>query len=370
MSFTRLGMLGMSFGKRTVFGELKSFGLPLVFGGAAAVAGVSVALGASVLVDRECSHAFPAIVAEYVWILAWVLVTVAAFLPICWLVFAILSRRIAGPVSRLAETVERATLTNERVVLDEHQRLDEISRLAVSFNRLLRERDRKSDEIRNLSRSVLHDLRTPLVQMYDEADRLAQALVEPKEAAAVILRASRSLLRVVETNAEISRNYSGSEKAEPVSTDLVPLVADVADVYAAAAESKGVGFACDLPDGKVNFVVHESKIRRLVGNLLDNAIKFTAEGGRVSLRLTAGDRKVRLEVSDTGCGIPVAEQDKIYERFYRGAAVRELPGMGLGLAMVHSIVMFYHGDIACTSEPGHGTSFVITFPQGVAFGIN
>ena len=127
-------------------------------------------------------------------------------------------------------------------------------------------------------------------------------------------RASRSLLRVVETNAEISRNYSGSEKAEPVSTDLVPLVADVADVYAAAAESKGVGFACDLPDGKVNFVVHESKIRRLVGNLLDNAIKFTAEGGRVSLRLTAGDRMVRLEVSDTGCGIPVAEQDMIYER--------------------------------------------------------
>ena len=107
----------MSFGKRTVFGELKSFGLPLVFGGVAAVAGVSVALGASVLVDRECSHAFPAIVAEYVWILAWVLVTVAAFLPICWLVFAILSRRIAGPVSRLAETVERATLTNERVVV-------------------------------------------------------------------------------------------------------------------------------------------------------------------------------------------------------------------------------------------------------------
>jgi len=107
---------------------------------------------------------------------------------------------------------------------------------------------------------------------------------------------------------------------------------------------------------------HECKIRRLVGNLLDNAIKYTPEGGRVSVKMTVGDGVVRFEISDTGLGIPKEDQVNIYERFYRSAQAAKLPGTGLGLSMVHSIVMFYHGEITCDSVVGRGTTFCVTMP--------
>ena len=177
-----------------------------------------------------------------------------------------------------------------------------------------------------------------------------------------IQKDGRALMRIVEMSAEISNNYSGRDAVPPEELDVAALARDVADVYAAGAESKRIGFTCRIPEAAVPFVGHEIKLRRLVGNLLDNAVKFTPEGGWISLAVSRVGKGVSLEVADSGCGISRCEQAVMYERFYRGSSAKGCPGTGLGLSMVHSIVMFYHGDITCVSDVGKGTSFRVFLP--------
>ena len=348
--------------RQTISGLLNATGLLVILGGMAVVSAVSVVLGARVLFDREGETAFPTIVAEYFWIGVWLVLSAMAVLLVGWGLLWLLARRISRPIAWLTESAERASVSSGGGALDANQRLDEVRRLAVAFNRLLAERERQSEEIRNLSRNALHDLRAPLVQMCDEADRLAHGLVNPEEAAMAIQKDGRALMRIVETSAEISNNYSGRDIVPPEELDVAALARDVADVYAAGAESKRIGFTCRIPEAAVPFVGHEIKLRRLVGNLLDNAVKFTPEGGWISLAVSQVGKGVSLEVADSGCGISRCEQTVMYERFYRGSSAKGCPGTGLGLSMVHSIVMFYHGEITCVSDVGKGTSFRVFLP--------
>ena len=341
----------MSSSKRqTISGLLNVTGLFIALGGMVVVSVVSLGLGARVLFDREGETAFPTIVSEYFWIGVWLFLSAVTVLLVGWAILWLLARRISRPISQLAASAERAAVSSAEVELKADPRLDEVHRLAASFNRLLVERARQSEEIRNLSRNALHDLRAPLVQMCDEADQLAHGLGNPEEAAMAIQKEGRALMRVIEASAEISTNYSGHDSMLPTELDVAALVRDVADVYAAGAESKRIRLLSEIPMS-LSFVGHEIKMRRLVGNLLDNALKYTPEGGWISLK-----------VADSGCGIPRCEQTVMYERFYRGAAANRCPGIGLGLSMVHSIVMFYHGDITCVSDVGKGTSFRVFLP--------
>lgn len=349
--------------RRTIAGQLNAFGLFVALSGMTVVAVVSVVLGSRILFDREGETAFPTVVAEYFWIGIWLILSAAIVLLVGWGLFWLLARRIARPLAQLTEAAERASISSGPSVLDTDPQLDEVWRLATAFNRLLDERARQSDEIRNLSRNVLHDLRAPLVQMCEEADRLSHELVNPKDAALCIQKEGRALLRIVDMSAEISNNYSGHDAAPPRTLDLSDLARDVVDTYFAAAEIKGIGFKTEIPQAAVPFIGHEIKLRRLVGNLLDNAIKFTPDGGRITLTLVADAHSVSLTVTDTGCGIPSCEQGIMYERFFRGAAAGRCPGTGLGLSMVRSIVTFYHGDISCVSEVGKGTTFRVTLPK-------
>ena len=205
-------------------------------------------------------------------------------------------------------------------------------------------------------------MRAPITNIYNEADRLAHSLVGADEASAAIMSASRSLLRIIDTNAEISRNYSGCEDEPAALVDLSEIIRESIEVYSAVAEEKGVCLKAQLPDDPVCMKGHSAKLQRLVGNLVDNAIKFTPTGGSVRVGLSAAADGIRLSVSDTGIGIPGPEVNCIYERFYRCAEARTLPGSGLGLSMVHSIVEFYNGKIDCDSTPNSGTTFDILFP--------
>ena len=354
----------MSSSKRqTISGLLNVTGLFVALGGMAVVSVVSLGLGARVLFDREGETAFPTIVAEYFWIGIWLCLSAAAVLLAGWGVLWMLARRISRPIARLTESAERAVSSSDALLLDADQRLDEVRRLARAFNRLLVERARQSQEIRNISQNALHDLRTPLVQICEEADRLAHDLVKPDEAAMSVQKESRALLRIVDTSAEISNNYSGRDIQPPADLDMAELTRDVAETYSAGAEAKGIAFSCAIPQEAVPYSGHEIKLRRLIGNLLDNAIKYTPEGGRISLRLSAEPKDVVIEVGDSGCGIPSCEQQFVYERFYRGRLAGAYSGAGLGLSMVHSIVMFYHGEISCVSDTGKGTTFRVHLPR-------
>lgn len=351
----------MSSNKRQkIAGLLYVTGLPFILGCMVTVAIVALGLGAKVLLDREGEWGLPTVVAEYFWIGVWVALAAFVILAVGLVFLSLLARRIAHPIGRLAEAADRAATSAAGVRLDEHQRLYELHRLAVSFNRLVLERERVTDEIRSLSRSVLHDLRSSLGKICEKADQLEHDLVEREEAAATIRKISRSLVNLVEANAEISRNYAGDESVPAQDVDLVDIARDAGDTYEAGAEMKGLGWTISLPEKPIVFRGHAFKLRQLVGNLLDNAVKYTPPGGHVSLSLSLDGKSVVLVVSDTGCGISASDQVTMYERFFRCAASRAIPGTGLGLSQVHSIVTFYNGRIDCDSALGKGTTFTVT----------
>ena len=321
---------------------INAAGVPLLIAAMALSSGVALCLGAGLLLRRTDVEGYMYVIAEYVWVTLWVAMAFAVFAVVGVVVFRMVSDR-ADPV-------------------DADTQIAEIDALAAAFNRLQSVRARQSDEIRNLARNVLHDLRAPITNIYNEADRLAHSLVGADEASAAIMSASRSVLRIIDTNAEISRNYSGCEDEPAALVDLSEVIRESIEVYSAVAEEKGVCLKAQLPDDPVCMKGHSAKLQRLVGNLVDNAIKFTPTGGSVRVGLSAAADGIRLSVSDTGIGIPGPEVNCIYERFYRCAEARTLPGSGLGLSMVHSIVEFYNGKIDCDSTPNSGTTFDIHFP--------
>jgi two-component system sensor histidine kinase BaeS len=105
------------------------------------------------------------------------------------------------------------------------------------------------------------------------------------------------------------------------------------------------------------------KLQQLAGNLIDNAVKFTPSGGKVTVSLSETRDNVVFKVADSGVGIANGDLPKIYDRFYRAERSRGTPGSGLGLSLVRAVVTFYGGDIDCKSKPGSGTVFTVTLPK-------
>lgn len=344
---------------------INAAGVPLLLAAMALSSGVALCLGAGLFLQRTGVEGYMYVVAEYVWITLWVVMAFAVVAVVGVVVFRMLSRRLTRPMEKFAKDVDELVRCNKFDPVDADTRIAEIDALASAFNRLQSVRVRQSDEIRNLARNVLHDLRAPITNIYNESDRLSHALVGNEEAAAAIMSASRSVLRIIDTNAEISRNYSGCEDEPAASLDLSVIVRESIEIYSAVAEEKGVCLKTLLPDAPVCMKGHSAKLHRLVGNLVDNAIKFTPAGGSVRIELSSTDDGIRLSVSDTGIGIPRDEIDCIYERFYRCVGARTSPGTGLGLSMVRSIVEFYAGTISCHSTPNSGTTFLVHFPMSV-----
>lgn len=347
---------------RSIRKVISATGVPLLAASMVLAAGVALWLGVGSLLRRMGVEGFPCVVSEYVWIFLWVLLAEAAAVAAGIVVFRLLARRISRPVEKFAAEVDGLVRSPKPNHVCDDTRIAELDRLAQAFNRLQTVRARQAAEIRDLARNVLHDLRAPIANIYNESDRLFHDMVEREEASAAIMSASRSLLRIIDTNAEISRNYSGCEDTPSSSVDLAEVVRESVEVYSAVAEEKGVCIKCVLPESPVRMEGHVAKLQRLVGNLLDNAVKFTPGGGSVSVELVSDEKGIRLTVSDTGVGIPKSEIDFIYERFYRCSDAKSVSGTGLGLSMVHSIVEFYNGNIDCQSSVGCGTSFFISFP--------
>ncbi len=231
----------------------------------------------------------------------------------------------------------------------------------LAYRSIRRRHAKAMQELHDLSDDIAHDLRTPLARMHAQAELAAMGEVSAQELAAGVAEETTSMLELINTMLDLSQTGARIERSPRTDVDLAAIVRQMTEFYASVAEDKRVAFVLDLPEGEIVRSAHKAKLQQLVGNLLDNAVKFTPAGGTVSVTLSKEPDTglARLAVSDTGIGISEADQPNLFKRFWRSDASRSLPGNGLGLAVVKAIVTSYGGSVTCTSRPGVGTTFVV-----------
>ncbi|MFE9648662.1 ATP-binding protein [Streptomyces sp. NPDC006365] len=223
--------------------------------------------------------------------------------------------------------------------------------------------------------TVSHELRTPLTSIVGYIELLKDEdtgpLTEPQQHMLdVVDRNANRLRALIEDLLTLSRIESGVFGSRKGPVDLCRLVASAADAIRPAAGAASVTVETHLPSRPLVLEADSDQLDRVLMNLLSNAVKFTPEGGKVTVRADAHDSEAVLSVSDTGIGIPAAEQERLFQRFFRASNATDaaIPGTGLGLTIVHTIVANHGGEIEVNSEEGRGTTFTALLPIADANG--
>ena len=240
-----------------------------------------------------------------------------------------------------------------------------LHRLAASFNRLAAAQDKRICELKDLTTNVLHDLRTPLTQISGDAESVCRGEADAADAAARTLESCRTIIRLIDTNAEITRTNAGLCTTSAQDLDLRDIVSESVELFRPAAEMKSIRLTFCQANAPAPFRGHPDKLQRVVGNLIDNALKFTSKGGEVRADLSTSASSLTLSVSDTGIGMSSETANRVFERFYRADESRHEPGFGLGLSLVRAIVDSYGGEVRCTSTLGRGTTFTVELPRQI-----
>lgn len=227
-------------------------------------------------------------------------------------------------------------------------------RIIRVFDEVFAENFRAMEELSTLTDNIAHDLRTPLTHLLSAAE-----VASKDELPAIVADETTAMLAMINTMLEISQSGFNIGRSPRKDVDVCKLVSGLADFFRMVAEDKNVSFKLDLPSRPVVFSGHEAKLRELVANLVDNALKFTPSGGEVALSIAPRAGGFVLRVADTGCGIASEDAPHVFKRFWRSDKSRSLPGNGLGLALVKAIVTSYAGKISFTSTPGKGTEFTV-----------
>ena len=215
-----------------------------------------------------------------------------------------------------------------------------------------------------LVRNTLHRLSHSLSAIREEAGGIRSGRMASTETAAAIETLSGKEAEMISAYMLLVKGFSGFDEsnAEPVNLSAVAcrVIAD-----AKVREKKDVEIRCSVPEKDVFVRAHPYLVGEVVGNLVDNAVKYT-DGGSVSVAVESAGRYARLVVSDTGRGIPRAEQKSVFRRFYRASNAGDRVGSGLGLATVREIVESrYGGKVSLSSTPGRGSTFTVTFPRSL-----
>ena len=232
-------------------------------------------------------------------------------------------------------------------------------------NRRLLELDRLKDEFLSL---VSHELRTPLTSIRGYLDLVldeeaGELNPEQRRFLKAVERNSGRLLRLVGDLLFVAQADAGRLTLERAKVDVAALAADCVEAARPVADQRSIDLqlkAVPVPA----LVGDRGRLAQVLDNLVSNALKFTPEGGSVEVRTSTTDDCVRLEVEDSGIGIPAEEQPRLFERFFRAASATEqaIPGTGLGLAIVKAIVEAHSGRIEVVSAPGEGTTFLVELP--------
>lgn len=301
--------------------------------------------------------------------LAQVVIMLAVGLPVAVAVAVaggfVLVRRALEPVAGMALKAEEITQHNLSERLPVVESGDELERLSVSLNRMISRLEEALRGSKQFVADASHELRTPLTVMRGELESLAQdgrLERDTREALGSVLEEVERLAEIVESLFALSRLDAGEADVWQ-RFDLAELAATTAEQMSLLATDKNIRVDCESTPG-VTVRGDRARLKQVIVNLLDNAIKYTPNGGRVSLRVGRDGAHAVLDVTDNGVGIPAEALPHVFQRFYRvdGSRSRDQGGAGLGLSIVKSICAAHGAEVEVRSTPGVGSTFRVRQP--------
>jgi heavy metal sensor kinase len=265
-------------------------------------------------------------------------------------------------VRRGADQMSRGDLS-QRIALSGGSK--EIKNLTHSFNRMQDRIQSLISELRDVTNNVAHDLRSPVTRMRGLAETTltgGQSLEEYRDMAGAVVEECDRLVGMINIMLEIAETDAGLRPLAHAPVDMKEIVQDVAELYSPVAQDKGIALTTQVPEIPLIVCGDRSCLQRALANLLDNAIKFTRQGGQVNVSAQIEKQHLVVTVTDNGPGIPAEDLPRIYERFFRGDQSRSTPGSGLGLSLVQSIIHAHGGEISVKNVASQGTQAKLSIP--------
>jgi signal transduction histidine kinase len=256
---------------------------------------------------------------------------------------------------------------------EKREELERVNRELGETNRELAEANAKLRELSEMKEEFLalttHDLRSPLTVIsgvinFFTSGRLGELTSEQKNMVSMMERNTQNLIELVNDLLDASKLESGTLKLDLTSVDLPTLAGEIHEAMVPLAREKEIALEESLPEDLPPVRADRAKLRRVLVNLVSNAVKFTPRGGRVELRAEATDNVVRVSVADTGVGIAPDDLERLFDKYEqtRSRATRSEKGTGLGLYITRQLVELHGGQISVTSEVGKGSVFSFTIP--------
>src|SRR5271157_3147214 len=278
----------------------------------------------------------------------------------------LLARQALAPVERMAATADEITATQLDRRLHEPNPDDELGRLARTLNGMIARLERSFEEVRRFTADAAHELRTPLAILRNEAEvalRIPRESEQYRDCLENMLEEIDHLSRLSEILLFLFREDAGLGAHTGDVLSLDQIVREVADDIRVVAAEQNLELMVDA-SSPCNVLGNAEQLRRLLFNLLDNAIKFTPAGGGIGIRVERQKVQARVIVSDSGDGIAPEHLPRIFDRFYRvdSARSRRTGGNGLGLSISKSIVEAHRGSIEVKRQPNAGTQVTVTLP--------
>jgi signal transduction histidine kinase len=242
---------------------------------------------------------------------------------------------------------------------------EEIQRLGGTFNVMLDRIQNLLQSMREVNDNIAHDLRSPLARIRGIAEinvMNKKTIDDYRNMAASIVEECDSLIDIINTMMDITEIESGINRPEIEAIDITRLIHDAVEIFKPMADEKRLRLNVQMKD-KLIFHGDRKKLQRMVSNLLDNAIKYTPEGGSVSVTALSENEMLRIVFEDSGIGISDTDIPRIFERFYRCDKSRSQGGIGLGLSLAKAFAEAMHGTIRVKSILNRGSAFTVTFPE-------
>lgn len=272
--------------------------------------------------------------------------------------------RALSPIRQLINTLDSIVNNSKMDVRVPEHHVDKLHDELISlFNKMLDKIETLINGMRDVLDNVAHDLRTPMTRLRGTAEIALQSgsSEDIKDALVDCIEESERIQIMLNTLMDVSEAETGAMKLNPEKINVAPMIDEVVDLYSYVAEEKEIAVQTGFPE-ELYVTADSSRLRQVLANLVDNAIKYTPRGGKVGIEADQDEKEVRIIVKDTGVGISEHELDNIWDRLYRGDKSRTERGLGLGLSLVKAIVGAHRGYVQVFSTPGTGSAFSVHLP--------